>query len=108
MNEITPILVVTIPALVASVTTMCLALLSRKDPSKVEEKVKGLLVPAQAALFDLSEEVFRARQDHTVLAGKLDTVQVQMTEIRADIAALSEQNQGTKVPSSRTTKGQSK
>ena len=108
MNDYTPILVVTIPALVASVTTMCLALLGRKDPSKVEEKVKGLLQPTQAAVFDLSEEVFRARQDHTVLAGKLDTVQVQITEVRADVAALSEQQQGTKVPSSRTIKGQSK
>lgn len=108
MTELTPILVVTIPALVASVTTMCLALLSRKDPSKLEEKVKGLLQPTQAAVFDLGDEVFRARQDHTVLAGKLDTVQSQITEVRADIAALSEENQGTKMPSSRTIKGQSK
>ena len=105
MSETTSILVVTIPALVASMTAMHLAFMQRKDPAKIEEKVKGLLVPSQAALFDLSEEVFRARQDHTILAGKLDTVQVQMTEIRADIASLSETVQGTKVPSSRTTKG---
>lgn len=108
MNDITPILVVTIPALVASMTTMHLAFLQRRDPAKVEEKVKGLLIPTQGAIFDLSEEVFRARQDHTVLAGILDTVQTQITEVRADIAALSEQDQGTKMPSSRTTKGQSK
>jgi hypothetical protein len=105
MTEITPILVVTIPALVASITTLYLAISQRKDPAHIEDKVKGLLVPSQAALFDLSEEVFRARQDHTVLSSKIDTVQVQMTEIRADIASLSETVQGTKVPSSRTTKG---
>lgn len=108
MNDITPILVVTIPALVASVTAVWLAWGQRKDPAHIEQRVKGLLVPSQAALFDLSEEVFRARQDHTVLAGKLDTVQVQITEVRADVAALSEHIQGTKLPVSRTTKGQSK
>lgn len=108
MSDYTPILVVTIPALVASVTTMCLALLSRKDPSKVEEKVKGLLQPTQAAVFDLGEDFLKLRQDHTMIGNKIDTVQVQMTEVRADIAALSEEQQGTKVPSSRTTKGQPK
>ena len=105
MNEFTAILVVTIPALVASMTTLYLSISQRKDPAHIEDKVKGLLVPSQAALFDLSEEVFRARQDHTVLAGKLDTVQAQITEVRADVAALGEWFQGTKVPSSRTTKG---
>lgn len=108
MSDITPILVVTIPALFASVTAVWLAWGQRKDPAHIEQRVKGLLVPTQAALFDLSEEVFRARQDHTILAGKLDTVQSQITEVRADIAALSEENQGTKMPSSRTIKGQSK
>ena len=108
MSDYIPIFVVTIPALVASVTTMCLALLSRKDPSKVGEKVKGLLQPTQAAVFDLGEDFLKLRQDHTTIGNKLDTVQVQMTEVRADIAALSEQDQGTKMPSSRTIKGQSK
>jgi len=108
VSEITSILVVTIPALVASITAVCLAWGQRKDPAHIEERVKGLLVPSQAALFDLSEEVFRARQDHTVLASKLDTVQAQMTEIRADIASLSETVQGTKTLSSRTIKGQSR
>ena len=108
MTEMTAILVVTIPALMASMTTLGMALFHRKQPAHIGERVKGLLVPTQATLFDLSEEVFRARQDHTVLASKLDTVQVQITEVRADVAALSEHVQGTKTPSSRTIKGQSK
>ena len=108
MSETTSILIVTIPALVASITAMHLAFMQRKDPAKIEEKVKGLLVPTQGAIFDLSQEVFRARQDHTILAGKLDTVQSQITEVRADVAALSEHIQGTKTLSSRTIKGQSK
>lgn len=105
MTELTSILVVTIPALVASVTTLGMALFHRKDPAHLEEKIKGLLVPTQSAVFEVSQEVFRARQDHIVTDNKIDTIQVQMTEIRADIASLSEAVQGTKVPQSRTTKG---
>lgn len=105
MSETTYILATTIPALLASITALTLAIIQRKHPDKVEEKVKSLLLPSQAALFDLSEEVFRARQDHTILAGKLDSVHSQITEVRADIATLCDRVEGTKPPIGRTTKG---
>jgi len=65
----------------------------------LDEQVAASLLSTQNVVHAVTQEVFRARQDHTVLAGKIDEVHTQVHELRGDIAVLSERiPQGTTFP----------
>mgnify|MGYP006266363775 CR=1 FL=1 len=65
----------------------------------LNDQVAASLLSTQNSVQAVTQEVFRARQDHTVLAGKIDEVHVQVHELRGDMATLSERiSQGTSSP----------
>lgn len=65
----------------------------------LDDQITSSLLASQNAIQAVTQEVFRARQDHTVLANRIDEVHIQVHELRGDIATLSERiSQGTTSP----------
>jgi peptidoglycan hydrolase CwlO-like protein len=66
----------------------------------LDTQVTASLLATQTAVQQVTEEVFKARQDHTGLSNKIDEVHVQVHELRGDVASLSERisAQGTVIP----------
>lgn len=65
----------------------------------LDDQVTTSLLASQNAIQAVTQEVFHARQDHAILANRIDEVHTQVHELRGDVAALSERiPQGTSAP----------
>lgn len=56
----------------------------------LDTQVTASLLATQTAVQEVTSEVFHARQDNAVLAGKIDGVHAQVHELRGDVASMSD------------------